>query len=159
MTSPGGHVTPGVRLVRRRPARAYWARCRHSWRDAGFSAADTFELLWADAALTPDGAHAFDRVGTASQRRAEWISYGFDAADAARWAAAGLTPEEVRLWRACGKQAGDVPAGERVPPQLTVGRRGHTYATSGPADGARSDPEWDHLADPPGTRGRRARLG
>jgi hypothetical protein len=125
------------------------------WRAAGFSEADTYELLRSDPALTPAEASAFDTTGPARDHRSEWIYYGFSASEAADWTAAGLTPAEARLWRACGKQAADVEPGRRIPPELTEGR---TYVgISASPDGAIAYREWDNLDDPPGTRGRRAR--
>ncbi len=125
------------------------------WRDSGFNEADTYELLRSDPALTPDEAHAFDSVGPARERHREWIYYGFSAADAAKWAAAALTPTEARLWRACNKQSADVQPGQRIPPQLIEGRSEIGICRS--PDGEISYPEWEDLPDPPGTRGRRAR--
>jgi hypothetical protein len=125
------------------------------WRVAGFSEADTYELLRSDPALTPEEALAFDQAGPARERRREWIYYGFTAAQAADWAAAGLTPAQTRLWRACRKQAHDVQPGQQFPPQLLEGRRHIAFSRS--LDGETSNPEWDELPDPPGTRGHRAR--
>lgn len=125
------------------------------WREAGFSEADTYELLRSDPALTPEEALAFDNAGSARERRRDWIYFGFTAAQAADWAAAGLTPSQARLWRACGKQAHDIHSGQQFPPQLLEGRRYIAFSQS--EDGEKSNSEWDELPDAPGTRGRRAR--
>lgn len=125
------------------------------WRNAGFTEAETYELLRSDPTLTTDEAHAFDPAGPARERRREWIYYGFTAADAANWTAAGLTPTQARLWRACGLQPADVGDGQRIPPQLINGQTHIGFTTL--HDGEITYPEWDDLADPPGTRGRRAR--
>jgi hypothetical protein len=124
------------------------------WRRAGFTPAQTYELLHSDPTLTPAEAHAFEAVGIADPRRSEWIYYGFDAEQAAAWTAAGVSPEEARLWRAAGNQPADVLPGRRLPPQLTAGRR---YVFANRIAGRMSYPDWDGLPDPPGTRGRRAR--
>ena len=125
------------------------------WREAGFSAAETYELLWSDPALTLDDARAFADFGLADPDRREWIYYGFAAEQAARWAATGLTPDEARLWRATDHQPSDVGAGQRIPPELIAGRR-YIASSQGP-NGRRHYAGSDELADPPGTRGRRAR--
>lgn len=125
------------------------------WREAGFSEADTYELLRSDPALTPEEAHAFDNVGSARQQRREWIYYGFTAPQAAAWAAAGVTPYQARIWRACDKQPSDAQPGQHFPPQLLEGRR--YIAFSQGADGEMTNTKWDEIPDPPGTRGRRAR--
>lgn len=125
------------------------------WREAGFSDADTYELLRSDPAVTPEEARAFDTAGPARERRRDWIYYGFSAAQAVDWAATGLTPAQARLWRACRKQADDVQPGQQFPPQLLGGRRYIAFSQS--PDGEMSNSEWDELPDPPGTRGRRAR--
>lgn len=125
------------------------------WREAGFNEADTYELLRSDPALTPAEARAFDEAGPARKRRREWIYYGFTAGEAASWAATGLTPSQARLWRACGKQAEDVEPGRRFPPELLEGRG--RIGFFGSADGEVSNIEWDKIADPAGTPGRRAR--
>jgi hypothetical protein len=125
------------------------------WRDAGFSEADTYELLRSDPALTPDEARAFETAGAARERRRDWIYFGFAASEAGEWAAAGLTPTEARLWRATGNRPGDVRPGQHLPPQLTAGRT-HIFRTV-TQGGDAEYPEWDELPDPPGTRGRRAR--
>lgn len=126
------------------------------WRQAGFGAQDTYELLRDDPDLTPEQAHAFDSGPVREQRRG-WIYFGFDADHAAAWAAAGLTPSRARIWRACGKTPADVSHGQRFPPELTAGK---TYiAYSRPIDSEYGPFEtcWEELPDPPGTRGRRAR--
>lgn len=125
------------------------------WRQAGFTEADTYELLRADPALTPEEVHSFDTIGPASERRREWIYYGFSPAEAAAWADAGINPANARLWRACGNRPADVQSGQRIPPQLTEGRR--YLAGSRNADGDLINSDWDEIPDPPGTRGRRAR--
>lgn len=125
------------------------------WRDAGFSEAETYELLRSDPALTPGEAHDFAAVGIADPGRREWIYYGFAAEQAASWAALGLTPDEARLWRATNHQPSDVRDGQRIPPELTAGRQ-YIAFSQGP-DGRRHYAGSDELADPPGTRGRRAR--
>ena len=125
------------------------------WRAAGFSDAETYELLRSDPALTPGEAYAFTAVGIADPDRREWIYYGFTAEQAASWAAAGLTPEEARLWRATDHQPTEVGTGRRLPSELTAGRT-HIFVSSH-GDGRMHYPMWDDLPDPPGTRGRRAR--
>jgi hypothetical protein len=125
------------------------------WRQAGFTAADSYELLRSDPALTPEEARAFDTIGPAGERRREWIYYGFSPTDAAVWAAAGISPTTARLWRACGNQPADVQPGQHVPPQLTGSRR--YIAGTRNADDDLINSDWDELPDPPGTRGRRAR--
>jgi hypothetical protein len=125
------------------------------WREAGFTEADTYELLRADPALTPDEARAFDATGPASERRREWIYYGFSPAEASAWTAAGISPASARLWRACGNRPADVQPGQRIPPQLTEGRR--YIAGTRNADGDLMNSDWEEIPDPPGTHGRRAR--
>ncbi len=127
------------------------------WREAGFSEADTYELLRSDPALTPAEAAAVDRAGEARGRRREWIYYGFNAAQAADWAGKGLTPAQARLWRACGKQPSDVQPGQPVPPELVAGRRTGSFTAHGTGKAESTYPQWESLPDPPGTRGRRAR--
>lgn len=125
------------------------------WRDAGFTEAETYELLRSDPTLTPEEARAFDNAGPARERRREWIYYGFTAAQAADWAATDLTPAQSRLWRACGKTAYDVQSRQRFPPHLIEGRRYIGFSQS--PDGEMSNSECDEIPDPAGTRGRRAR--
>lgn len=125
------------------------------WREAGFSEADTYELLRSDPALTPEEAHGFDNVDSARERRREWIYYGFTAPQAAAWTAAGVTPYQARIWRACDKEPSDVQPGQRFPPQLLEGRQ--YVGVSQGANGEMTNSEWDEIPDPPGTRGRRAR--
>ena len=125
------------------------------WREAGFTDAETYELLRSDPALTPDEAHAYMDVEIADPDRREWIYYGFTADQAASWASAGVSPDAARLWRATGQRPADVPAGHQLPPELIAGRE-YFVVTRGP-DGRTRYTAWDELADPPGTRGRRAR--
>jgi hypothetical protein len=127
-----------------------------TWREAGFSEQDTYELLHDDPDLGPAEAHEFD-TGPAREQRRGWIYFGFDADQAAAWASAGVTPSRARVWRACSKTPADVRPGQRFPPELTAGR---TYlAYSGPMNSEYGPFEtaWDEIPDPPGTRGRRAR--
>ncbi len=126
-----------------------------AWRDAGFSEAETYELLRDDPDLSPEEARAFDASASGREHRRAWISLGFTAAEATVWTGVGLTPFEARLWRVCAQQPSDVAPGVRLPPQLTI-THSHGYVTA-LRGGERSYSEWDHLVDPPGTRGRRAR--
>ena len=117
---------------------------------------DTYELLRDDPDLTPEQAHEFD-TGPVREQRRGWIYFGFDVAQASAWHSAGLTPSRARIWRACGKTPGDVQPGQRIPSELTRG--GRYIAYSRPLDSPYGPVETtcDELADPPGTRGRRAR--
>ena len=126
-----------------------------AWRDAGFSEAETYELLRDDPDLTPNEARAFDTSASGRENRRMWIYLGFTAAEATAWTAVGLTPVEARLWRACAQRPSAVAPGMRLPPELTI-THNHGYVTARPG-GERSYAEWDRLDDPPGTRGRRAR--
>ena len=116
------------------------------WRAAGFTQAETYELLRADPALTPDEAHAFDSLELDPAERRHWIYRGFAAEEAAAWTARGLGPEDAGLWRSVGSQPADAEYGQEIPPQLLEGH--------GPYFGLN---EFDDVDDPPGTRGRRAR--
>ena len=85
-----------------------------TWRDAGFSEQDTYELLRDDPDLTPAEARAFDTSPVRGQRRG-WIYFGFDADEAGEWAGAGVTPSQARVWRAAHKTPADVLPGQRFP--------------------------------------------
>lgn len=131
-----------------------------AWREAGFDEADTYELLRSDPELTVQEARAFDDVDLDGDRRRprrqEWIYYGFPAAEAAAWSAAGLTPYQARIWRAHAWQPSDVRPGQWLPPQL-MGEHGYGGAFVRFGDGERTNSAWDEIPDPPGTRGRNAR--
>ena len=116
------------------------------WRAAGFTEAETYELLRADPALTPEEARRFDALGLASDERRHWIYRGFSAEEAGAWTAKGLDPGSAGLWRSVGGTADDAEHGQQFPPALIEGH--------GPYFGLH---EFDDIDDPPGTRGRRAR--
>lgn len=127
------------------------------WRKAGFSNADTYELLRADPDLTVEEARAFDTSGAARERKADWVYYGFNASDAAAWAAAALSPSNARLWRAAGQSPNDVVVGDGppIPPRLIEGLQ--SFAIGATEEGDITGGPWGDIPDPPGTRGRGAR--
>jgi hypothetical protein len=61
----------------------------------------------------------------------------------------------IEQWAAAGRIGEDVGADRRIPPELTAAHR-YIAFSQGP-DGRRHYTGSDELADPPGTRGRRAR--
>ncbi|UIJ35979.1 hypothetical protein [Allobranchiibius sp. GilTou73] len=129
------------------------------WRDAGFDAQDTFDLLTTDPDLLPEEARTFEDPAIAEQGR-WWIYYGFSADEALRWSGVGLSPTRARLWRAHAHTPDEVHVDpERwlstVPPELRPTTE--HFAVMWVDGGEYTMDGWDEIADPPATRGRSAR--
>ena len=117
-----------------------------SWREHGYTSAQTQQLLQADPALTPAEADEFAAAGIIGQHRMEWIQEGFGAADAAGFDEDDVQPNEARVWRSKSLGSADVRPGQHLPPGYELG--GWIISA-----GMRMRDVEHSVTDPPDTRG------